>query len=169
MLQFCSMKKTILAASILLFITCAASADLANHGPYLGVEGGMAFPHDISTDPGFAYRGFLGIRPSDYFGIEVGYAQFIDKNRADVHDFDVMARGYLPIILGLHLFAELGGAYVMQDVPGSDADQLLPEAGLGIGYTLLQFITVDASYLHIFGSGEVNSIDFVGVGLTLTF
>jgi opacity protein-like surface antigen len=164
------MKKPICLVSFLLVILSAsARADLSLHGPYLGFQGGMAFPHDISVDPDFAGRGYAGYRFNDMFGMELGYARYIDKDKATVQDGDLMAKLTIPILLGLNIFAEGGLAYVDQNEWGTDTQGFAPELGAGIGYTLLRVVTIDVSDIHLFGVGDINSIDFASVGLTVTF
>lgn len=177
----------------------ATSAVAAQPGFYAGVQAGYGNLHlgkgADNKDKGLAGRVSAGYMFNNNFGAELGWSKFrtIESNgyvyqsgiksaklafKTDV--VDVVAKGVVPVADNFNVYGKLGGAYVMQraDVTvknGHDYDasekKLLPTASVGVSYDFSPNVTADVGYTRIqkVGNSEINSIDFVGAGLTYNF
>ena len=158
-----------------------------------------SFHHNFNTtmvdEDGLAGRAYIGYQLSPQWGMEAGYMQFstndykgtnpnvnFDRYHVKTDGVDVLAVWNAPCTYaGWGANIKAGGAYIMSRASLSGApivglrtgnsDKFAPEAGASLTYKVDQNVFMDVSYLHVFGSGNINSprTDFVGAGLSYHF
>ena len=134
-----------------------------------------------------AYRAYFGYRFNDYFALEGGYTSITDgkdtgglSNKDDryrIYGYDLVGKAIVPLALGFNVYIKAGGQYVRQNIVNSTSGQiiyqskvnkLLPTVGIGGGWNMTKFLALDLSYTYTYGIGEIKSIEFAALGLTIT-
>lgn len=170
------------------------------HVNYKGLSDAVAeavgFSVDSSDKDGIAGRAYLGYQFNQYVGIETGFAAF---SEVDVpYDFgdilttqwDLLLRVGMPFgDTGFRGDVKAGAAYVYSKYDASSnaesfgldderIHKIKPAAGASISYSFCSNISIDASYLHAFGSSDndwaegdrgVPSTDLVTIGVSYLF
>jgi hypothetical protein len=181
------MRKLVVFAGLALVATCASAAD---NGIYLGAAvsadatlDGAQYRSDLSLKDR-PYKLILGIRPLDYFGVEVNYLDFGTAKRSDIPDafydlkarfYDAFAVGYLPLPL-VDLYAKAGLVRWDTDVRASTiAGPLLnlSDSGTDFAYgagAQVRFGSLAARLEYErFEVSNTNRVDLLSLGVTWTF
>jgi opacity protein-like surface antigen len=161
----------ILITTTLLLTPLLACAALSAHGPYLGVQGGYVNPHDSHAEKVWnGLRPFLGYRFNDNFALEAGYDSLNRKSDSKMYGVDLLGKAIVPFPHNFSFFIEAGAAYIQQDIKNyRKKNNILPAAGIGVGFNFTQHFAADLSWLHMTDAfGKIHSIDFAAIGLSFT-
>lgn len=148
------------------------------------------------TDNGAALQPFIGYRINDYFAVESHYYYLGNQSHSypynsdsyfnfgpdhyHEHAIELAGKIIYPAPNNVSLFAKLGAALVHQNVYNQDwvgsppvidsnVTRLLPSIGFGLSYNFNKNVATDITATHIQGSGVIENIEMLGVGLSYTF
>jgi len=145
---------------------------------------GVRVENGIVDNSGFGFRGLLGYQLNKNFAGELGYTYFARaKGRGlnytggptnqsgyiDEHAVDLTAKGILPIICRISLYAKLGIAYLfshtkVNGIFSKNRDGFKPWLGAGVNFDVTKNFAFDASYNRIQSSGKIKTPEFLGLG-----
>jgi OOP family OmpA-OmpF porin len=183
-----------LAAGSLAGLFLASTASAAISGVYVGGQLGWGVTnifHGVNTqgqktqDTGLAGRLFGGYEFNQNIGAELGYMRFsnatVKHESGDIQTYavDIAAKGMMPLQNGFGVYGKLGVAYLNENFGISNGNsrvsfsegKVYPELGVGVSYDFSQQLSTDLSYTRIqkTSNGNLNSTDFVGLGLSYHF
>lgn len=147
------------------------------------------FVPNVSPDnSGIAERFYAGSNMSKYFGFEVGFTNYANSvytpnvegfshdPQIRVYSVDLLAKGMLSIFnFSAYIKGGVAGVYqstspalyLPSDVNKSDPTySARPVVGVGLGYDITPFWTIEATAFRITQGGNIQEIDFYGVGVT---
>lgn len=168
------MKNTLrmLCAGVLLAAGGAAQADfyIAGGAYSASIDADIALQEDSDVTPAL----FLGWRPMEMFGVEVGYYDLGSYETASGDSIDasaITAAGLLSLELGpVGAYAKGGLSATAIDEAGVDDDSTDPFAGLGLTIDLMDKLYVYVEALRFMHDGDAEvDIDVVGAGLRYAF
>lgn len=163
--------KTILGLlfTVLVLASAAARADF-----YIGAGAyGTSVDEDGFSDSNVAPAVFLGWRPIELVGVEVGYYDFgkFEDQGVEVDASAVTLAGLLSMELGpVGAYAKLGVADASFDInqPGESVDDgANPFGGVGLTVDLADKLYLYAEYLHF--ANDDAAVDVYGAGLRYSF
>lgn len=145
---------------------------------------GAVVENGVVDNDGFGLRGLVGYQFNKYFAAEAGITKFAraegrglnyaggtlnNNGYINEHAFDLTAKGILPIVNRISLYAKLGAAYLMSStnvdtVFSKDHNIVRPWLGAGISFDVTKHLAFDASYNRIQSSGTIRSPEFLGLG-----
>lgn len=168
------------------YLGAAAGATDTNHKitAFNNPTTGAVVENGVVDNDGFSLRGFVGYQFHKYFAGEVGFTNFARaKGRGlnyaggtnnndgyiDEHAFDLAAKGILPIVNRISLYAKLGIAYLMartnvNTLFEKNNNKAKPLLGAGVSFDVTKHFAFDASYNRIQSSGAIRSPEFLGIG-----
>ncbi|KPJ68085.1 MAG: hypothetical protein AMJ43_01390 [Coxiella sp. DG_40] len=138
-------------------------------------------------------RVYLGYRLNKNFSLEFGYTDFgegssygdIDKifgpDHLKINAYDVTGKLIYPLTKYFDIYAALGGTimhednynleYVWDKQPLVDYNisKFMPLIGAGISVNFIRWLSLDILAQHIFGTGQISSFTYGGLGLSLHF
>lgn len=161
--------------------------------PYAGAEGGIAFVSEsekfsIKDDPLLAGRVFVGYQQFAMLGFEVGYDYIQNpspkNNNAQIikdlklQGYDASIKLMTPSILGLKLYASLGGIYLQQHPTSDQHSQqklvdhyslttIFPTAGIGLMYLFNPHFAARISWTRSFGHDQIRNTNFIPIGIVV--
>jgi len=145
---------------------------------------GAVVENGVVDNDGFGFRGLAGYRLNKYFAGELGFTKFArakgrglnyaggtlnNNGYIDEHAFDLTAKGILPIIRRVSLYAKLGVAYLFTRTNVSaiftkNRSGIKPWLGAGASFDVTKHFSFDASYNRIESSGAIRTPEFLGIG-----
>lgn len=145
---------------------------------------GAVVENGVVDNDGFGLRGLAGYQFNKYFAGEAGVTKFPrakgrglnyaggtrnNNGYIDAHAFDLTAKGVLPIVNRISLYAKLGAAYLMTKtnvnmIFSKNRNVVRPWLGAGISFDVTKHFAFDASYNRIQSNGTVSSHEFLGIG-----
>jgi hypothetical protein len=170
-------KKTLLVASMLgmisLLTTISAYAETLPGGcpfypgPYVGLDLGWARFNNHHTSSNVAGGMFLGYEFTQNFATELGYTQFPGNS----HMVDLLGKLSAPVSDYVSIFGEVGPTWVRQSKTHShgSSSSVLPEAGVGVAFLPAHNTKLRIGYDHVFGHGNVSSLNYVSAGIAYKF
>lgn len=168
------MKKTLrmLCAGVLLAAGGPAQADfyIAGGAYSASIDADTALQEDSDVTPAL----FLGWRPLEMFGVEVGYYDLGSYEIGPSTSFDasaITAAALLSMELGpVGAYAKGGLSATAIDNAGIDDDSTDPFAGLGLTIDLMDKLYVYVEALRFMHDGDNEAdLDLVGAGLRYAF
>jgi hypothetical protein len=147
------------------------------------------FPFDFSTPIGS--RIYLGYRFNKNFSLEFGYMSLKDDSSSGdnifgpdhlkINSYDLTGKLIYPLTKYFDIYAALGGTimhednynlqYVWDKQPLVDYNisKFTPLIGAGISVNFIRWLSLDILAQHIFGTGQISSVTYGGLGLSLHF
>jgi OOP family OmpA-OmpF porin len=145
---------------------------------------GATIANGAVDNAGFGYRGLVGYKFNKNFAAELGYTKF-DRTKGrglnynggplnqtghiDEQAVDLTAKGILPVVNKISLYAKLGAAYLFSrtnviNIFTKNRGGVRPWLGAGISFDVTKNFAFDASYNRIQSSGKIKPAEFLGIG-----
>ena len=177
------MSRFIFAICAAVLASAATAAQAADKGFYVGLSLGQATTKDVTDDFEFdaddlGFKGFLGFRLLDHFGIEGSYVDFGSPSDevdgfdidADSNAVDVFAVGFIPVTT-FDLFGKVGFVNWNSDFDIPDLDFSDDDDGTDLAYGLgAQFRLGSAAIRAEWERFDIGDhADMISVGVSWTF
>lgn len=158
--------------------------------------GPITFVNTMPSSTGMGARILFGYNFNQYGAIESGYTYYApatysaagqdpckDDPTVRENAVDIVGKGIWPVFGGFDVFGKAGVAMIWQSQSGRLNDQTVstcdgstssstyfkPTAAIGLSYDLDQSWVADLTYSRIFGGGGLDSMDFIGLGISYHF